>query len=72
MFEGALIWNSSHEENNDGSRWFIGEDMYTVFKRVVVQLADGEQPDFLRPIEHMLNGKIAESVKEHKLGKILG
>lgn len=70
MFEGALIWNSSHEESNDGLPWFIGEDMYTVFERVVAQMAEREQPDFLRPIEHILDGKMAEFVKEHKLGKI--
>ena len=69
MFEGALIWNNSHQENNNGSRWYIGENMYTVFKRLTAQLVDDERPTFLKPIEQILEGKTAEDVREHGLGK---
>ncbi|KAF5013611.1 hypothetical protein FDECE_416 [Fusarium decemcellulare] len=65
MLEGALIWNNTHEENHDGTRWFVGEDMYKVFNRLTAQLADGERPEFLEPIEFILDGKVAEDVKEH-------
>ncbi|KAK7429184.1 hypothetical protein QQZ08_004194 [Neonectria magnoliae] len=65
MLEGALIWNNTHEENHDGTRWFIGEDMYTVFNRLTAQLADGERPEFLGPIEHILDGTTTEDVHEH-------
>ncbi|KAH7156198.1 hypothetical protein EDB81DRAFT_380413 [Dactylonectria macrodidyma] len=65
MLEGALIWNNTHEENHDGTRWFIGENMYTVFNRLTAQLADGERPEFLEPIERMLDGKSLEDVHEH-------
>ncbi|KAF4995857.1 hypothetical protein FGRMN_4814 [Fusarium graminum] len=65
MLEGALIWNNTHEENHDGTRWFIGENMYTVFNRLTAQLADGERPAFLEPIEDLLDGKATEDLKEH-------
>ncbi|KAF5627202.1 hypothetical protein F25303_10911 [Fusarium sp. NRRL 25303] len=65
MLEGALIWNNTHEENHDGTRWFIGENMYTVFNRLTAQLADGERPEFLEPIESLLDGKATEDLKEH-------
>ncbi|KAF4975234.1 hypothetical protein FZEAL_7941 [Fusarium zealandicum] len=65
MLEGALIWNSTHEENHDGTRWFIGKDMYKVFNRLTAQLADGERPEFLEPIEFILDGRVTEDVKEH-------
>ncbi|KAF5019883.1 hypothetical protein F66182_8119 [Fusarium sp. NRRL 66182] len=65
MLEGALIWNNMHEENHDGTRWFIGENMYTVFNRLTAQLADGERPEFLEPIELILDGKVVQDVKEH-------
>ncbi|KAF7561817.1 hypothetical protein G7046_g2303 [Stylonectria norvegica] len=65
MLEGALIWNNTHEENHDGTRWFIGENMYEVFNRLTAQLADGERPEFLDPIESILEGKVTEDVKEH-------
>ncbi|KAJ4271355.1 hypothetical protein NW762_000057 [Fusarium torreyae] len=65
MLEGALIWNNTHEENHDGTRWFIGENMYTVFNRLTAQLADGERPEFLEPIEFILDGKVTQDVKEH-------
>lgn len=69
MLEGALIWNNTHEENHDGTRWFIGENMYTVFNRLTAQLADGERPEFLEPIELLLDGKATEDLKEHGIGK---
>ncbi|KAJ4016495.1 hypothetical protein NW752_003620 [Fusarium irregulare] len=65
MLEGALIWNNTHEENHDGTRWFVGENMYTVFNRLTAQLADGERPKFLEPIELLLDGKATEDLKEH-------
>lgn len=65
MLEGALIWNNTHEENHDGTRWFVGENMYKVFNRLTAQLADGERPEFLEPIELILDGRVAEDVKEH-------
>lgn len=69
MFEGALIWDNSDEENHNGSRWYIGENMYTVFNRLLEQSVDSERPEFLQPIEHILDGKTADDVKEHGLGK---
>ena len=68
MLEGALIWNNTYEENHDGSGWFIGKNMYTVFNRLTQQLAEGERPEFLRPIEDILDGKSKEDVKEHAIG----
>lgn len=70
MLEGALIWNNTHEENHDGTRWFIGENMYTVFNRLTAQLEDGERPEFLGPIEDILDGKTLEDVHEHGIGKL--
>jgi hypothetical protein len=43
--------------------------MYTVFNRLTAQLADGERPEFLEPIELLLDGKATEDVKEHGIGK---
>jgi len=68
MLEGALIWNNTYEEN-DKPRWYIGEDMYTVFNRLTEQMPEGERPDWLQPIEDVLEGKRTEDVKEHGLGK---
>lgn len=65
MLEGALIWNNTHEECHDGTRWFIGENMYEVFNRLTAQLEDGERPAFLGPIEDILDGKTLEDVHEH-------
>ncbi|PHH83964.1 hypothetical protein CDD83_2711 [Cordyceps sp. RAO-2017] len=67
MLEGALIWNNTIEENQDGGRWFIGENMYTVFNRLTEQLPAGERPEFLRPIEDILDGKSTEDVREHAI-----
>lgn len=66
MLEGALIWNNTYEDN-DKTRWFIGEDMYTVFNRLTEQMPEGERPDWLQPIEDVLEGKRTEDVKEHGL-----
>ena len=68
MLEGALIWDSSRDENQEDGRWFIGENVYTVFNRLTEHLAEGEQPHFLQPIEDCLDGKIAEDVvaEEHQ------
>ncbi|ODA76155.1 hypothetical protein RJ55_08438 [Drechmeria coniospora] len=67
MLEGALIWNKTYEENHDGSRWYIGENMYKVFNRLTDQLQEGERPEFLRPIEDILHAKSTEDVKEHAI-----
>lgn len=67
MLEGALIWNNTVEESHD--RWYIGEDMYTVFNRLTEQMPEGERPDWLQPIEDLLDGKREEDAKEHELGK---
>ena len=69
MLEGALIWDRTHEENHDGTKWFVGQNMYTVFSRLAAQLTDGDRPDFLQPIELILEGKISEDVKEHGIGE---
>lgn len=70
MLEGALIWDNTYEERrHEDSRWFIGENMYTVFNRLTEQLPDGELPEWLKHIEDVLEGKVAEDVREHGLGK---
>lgn len=68
MLEGALIWNKAHEESG-GGRWFIGENMYTVFNRLTDQLRDGELPEWLKHIEDVLEGKLPEDVREHVIGR---
>ncbi|KAG5984906.1 hypothetical protein E4U55_002662 [Claviceps digitariae] len=67
MLEGALIWNNTHEDCHDSSRWYIGENMYSVFNRLTNQVAQGEQLDFLQPIEDIFDRKYSEEVKEHGL-----
>lgn len=67
MLEGALIWDSTYEENHDGSRWFVGQNMYTVFNRLTEQLPEGERPEFLRPIEDIIDGLSTEDVTEHTI-----
>ena len=64
MLEGALIWNSSGDENQDhpDRKWYIGENVYTVFNRLTDHLAEGEKPRFLQPIEDCLDGKIAVDI----------
>lgn len=71
MLEGALIWDLHDDTNGqEDTRWFIGENMYKVFNRLTAQLADGERPEFLEPIEKILDGKATEDVHEHPIGKI--
>ncbi|KAH6697655.1 two-component system protein A [Verticillium dahliae] len=65
MLEGALIWDLNDGDPSRDSRWYIGEDMYDVFNRLNTQLAPGEEPKFLRPIEGILDGKQRELVEEH-------
>lgn len=68
MLEGALIWDSTNEDQED-SRWFIGEDVYSVFERLTEHLAQNNQSrtSFLGPLEDVLDGKIEEDVvaEEH-------
>lgn len=71
MLEGALIWNSATEDNHERSRWFVGENMYTVFNRLTEQAPDGERTQWLQPIEDILGGRTNEDVKEHGIGKLL-
>ncbi|CRK43660.1 hypothetical protein BN1723_005767 [Verticillium longisporum] len=65
MLEGALIWDLNDGDHTRDSSWYIGEDMYDVFNRLNTQLAPGEEPKFLRPIEGILDGKQRELVEEH-------
>lgn len=67
MLEGALIWNSASEDNHEKSRWYVGENMYTVFNRIAERASDGDRPTWLRPIEDILEGRSNEDVKEHGL-----
>jgi PAS domain S-box-containing protein len=69
MLEGALIWDNTGEnpEDNSGHRWYIGENVYDVFNRLHPGLPSGERPQFLRPIEQILDGKIAEDTQEHPI-----
>lgn len=70
MLEGALIWDNDNQ-NSKNSEWFIGENVYTVFNRLTEQLAEGEKPDFLQPIEAVLNGQATDGVgvDEHSFSK---
>jgi hypothetical protein len=70
MLEGSLIWDKTAETKQKNSRWFIGQNMYTVFNWLNEQLPEGEQPEFLRPIEDILDGRISEGVREHGLSKL--
>ncbi|KFA54913.1 hypothetical protein S40293_02298 [Stachybotrys chartarum IBT 40293] len=67
MLEGALIWNQYWEDNHDGNRWFIGENMYSVFNRLIANPSGDEQSEWLEPIEHVLDGEESEDVVEHGL-----
>ncbi|KAL7939112.1 hypothetical protein V8C35DRAFT_756 [Trichoderma chlorosporum] len=67
MLEGALIWNSASEDNHEKSRWFIGENMYSVFDRIAGRELDGGRLKWLQPIEDILEGRSNEDVKEHGL-----
>lgn len=70
MLEGALIWNQYWEDNHDGNRWFIGENMYSVFNRLIANPSGDEQSEWLEPIEHVLDGEESEDVVEHGLSKL--
>ncbi|KAK3394649.1 hsp90-like protein [Podospora didyma] len=65
MLEGALIWDSNCD--NNGSRWFIGEDVYDVFNRLNSQLPEGQMPPFLKPLEAVLSGKTTDEFQEHEI-----
>lgn len=69
MLEGALIWGSIHDEDHDGSRWYIGENIYRVFNRLTDQVTEGERPKFLESIELILDGEVKEDLKEHGIGE---
>lgn len=70
MLEGALIWNSASDDNHEKSRWFVGENMYTVFNRISGRELDEERLKWLQPIEDILEGRSNEDVKEHGLGEL--
>lgn len=67
MLEGSLIWDKA-EELSKNKRWFINQNMYTVFNRLTEQLPEGERPEFLQPAEDILDGKVTDGIREHKLG----
>lgn len=71
MLEGALIWDKTHEERPDGNKlkWFIGEDIYTVFDRLTGQSPTGDRPEWLQPIEEVLEGTLSGDLVEHSLGQ---
>lgn len=74
MLEGALIWDAKADNlatHEDGSQWYIGEDIYEVFNRLTPHLPAGEKPQFLDPIEDILAGKITEDVQQHEIGWFL-
>ncbi|KAL2210625.1 hypothetical protein CC79DRAFT_524736 [Sarocladium strictum] len=66
LLEGSLIWDKA-EELSKSNRWFIGQNMYAVFNRLTDQLPEGERPEFLQPIEDILDGRIFEGVREHRI-----
>lgn len=73
MLEGALIWDTTTDDNNhrEDRRWYIGENVYQVFNRLTERLGEGEQPKFLQPIEAVLKGADPEHVvaEEHPFSK---
>lgn len=69
MLEGALIWNNFSEDHQDRSRWYIGENMYTVFSRLTEQKSE-QRPEWLESVEDILEGRITADLKEHGLGKL--
>lgn len=68
LLEGSLIWDKA-EELSQGNRWFIGQNMYAVFNRLTDQLPEGQRPEFLQPIEDILDGNISEGLREHQIGR---
>jgi PAS domain S-box-containing protein len=67
MLEGALIWNNTWDDQ-DGNRWYIGENMTTVFNRLTEASSTDACPDWLRPINDMIEGNDADDVVEHGIG----
>ncbi|KAK0734425.1 hsp90-like protein [Lasiosphaeria miniovina] len=65
MLEGALIWGSNCE--NNGSSWYIGENVYDVFNRLNSQLPEGQMPPFLIPLDCILSGRATEDFQEHEM-----
>ncbi|KAK3341432.1 hypothetical protein B0T25DRAFT_573814 [Lasiosphaeria hispida] len=65
MLEGALIWDSNCE--NNGPRWYIGQNVYDVFNRLNSQLPEGQMPPFLEPLESVLTGKATADFQEHEI-----
>lgn len=66
MLEGALIWDSTYEQNN--SRWYIGQNVDDVFNRLNSQLPAGDRPQFLKGVEGILTGKRQFDDQEHDIG----
>ncbi|ODA79008.1 hypothetical protein RJ55_04598 [Drechmeria coniospora] len=66
MLEGALLWNNIDEDNR-GSQWFIGQNIYTVFSRLTRRRQDCKQLEFLRPIDDILDASSGGNVKEHSI-----
>lgn len=68
MLEGALIWDMNNEDDLENTRWFVGQNVYTVFNRLTEHLAEGVQPEFLQPIEDILGGQSSDGigVDEHQ------
>ncbi|GAB1310882.1 hypothetical protein MFIFM68171_01092 [Madurella fahalii] len=65
MLEGAMIWDSRCDNNL--SKRYIGEDVYEVFSRLNPQLPEGQTPPFLKPLESILAGEVAEDLEEHQI-----
>lgn len=70
MLEGALIWNNTWEDNQDGNRWYIGENMTTVFNRLTEDTTNDECPDWLQPVDDIFEGRVSDDVVEHGIGKL--
>lgn len=73
MFEGALAWDikgkGTGDSGNQGrSDWFIGENVYEVFVRLVSGIP-GEKLEFLEPIEDVFAGKVMKGTREHEIRK---
>lgn len=72
MLEGSLSWDATGEryrDHDDGSRWYLGHNMYEVFNRLNSHLEDGERPPFLEPVESILAGRSTEDIQEHGIGR---
>ncbi|EJT73929.1 hypothetical protein GGTG_07783 [Gaeumannomyces tritici R3-111a-1] len=68
MLEGSISWDATGEryrDHDDGSRWYLGQNMYEVFNRLNSHLEDGERPRFLEPVESILAGRSTEDIQEH-------